>query len=285
MVLAVQRVVKAQDRESIRDLPAMVDAVKQELAPVEEQWGVKIHEFGFSTFSPTPETLEITQLRKLAEEKLALFRQFRDAGGLGETAAVALISGASSRCGRSEAADRQAAAGRSRRRPAGRWATSTTTEADGSMIAWHARLAVGWAWWLIDLALWRAPGRWSPAVPVSTKHTRSTVVLAFVAFLRMCGTTVQTGYAGVLFSFGRAKKVLEPGFHPLIPIVQEVRQAADPVGDARPAAAAADDRRRAGVRRRRDAGDAHHRPGEGDDARWTTCGPGASPCCRWRSPR
>src|SRR5262249_31977760 len=36
-------------------------------------------------------------------------------------------------------------------------------------------------------------------------------------------TTVQTGWAGVLFSWGRAKKVLEPGFHPLIPIVQQVR--------------------------------------------------------------
>jgi regulator of protease activity HflC (stomatin/prohibitin superfamily) len=92
MVLAVQRVVKAQDRESIRDLPAMVAQVKAELAPVEEQWGVKIHEFGFSTFSPTPETLEITQLRKLAEEKLGLFRQFREKG-LGAEAAVALISG------------------------------------------------------------------------------------------------------------------------------------------------------------------------------------------------
>jgi hypothetical protein len=92
MVLAVQRVVKAQDRESIRDLPAMVAQVKFELGPVEEQWGVQIHEFGFSTFSPTPETLEITQLRKLAEEKLGLFRQFREKG-LGAEAAVALISG------------------------------------------------------------------------------------------------------------------------------------------------------------------------------------------------
>jgi regulator of protease activity HflC (stomatin/prohibitin superfamily) len=92
MVLAVQRVVKAQDRQSIRDLPAMVAQVKAELAPVEDQWGVKIHEFGFSTFSPTPETLEITQLRNLAEEKLALYKQLR-ASGLGTEAAVALISG------------------------------------------------------------------------------------------------------------------------------------------------------------------------------------------------
>jgi regulator of protease activity HflC (stomatin/prohibitin superfamily) len=92
MVLAVQRVVKMKDRESIRDLPAMVAAVKQELAPAEAQWGFKIHEFGFSTFTPTPETLEITQLRKLAEEKLALYRQLREEG-LGVEAAVALISG------------------------------------------------------------------------------------------------------------------------------------------------------------------------------------------------
>lgn len=93
MVLAVQRVVKRQDRESIRNLPAMVAAVIDELLAVEEQWGVKIHEFGFSTFSPTAETLEITQLRKLAEEKLALFDQFTAKEGLPIEAAVALISG------------------------------------------------------------------------------------------------------------------------------------------------------------------------------------------------
>src|SRR5262245_55444172 len=46
---------------------------------------------------------------------------------------------------------------------------------------------------------------------------------AILAFIRSFGTTVQTGTAGVLFSFGRAKKVLEPGFHPLIPIFQQVR--------------------------------------------------------------
>src|SRR5947209_1942027 len=51
MVLAVQRVVKTQDRESIRDLKKMVAQVLEELVPVEEQWGVMIHEFGFSTFS------------------------------------------------------------------------------------------------------------------------------------------------------------------------------------------------------------------------------------------
>jgi regulator of protease activity HflC (stomatin/prohibitin superfamily) len=94
LVLAVQRVVRAQDRDSIRDLAGMIAAVREELRPVEEQWGIKIHEFGFSTFSPTPETLEITQLRKLAEEKLTLYQRFRRDVGLGEEAAVALISGA-----------------------------------------------------------------------------------------------------------------------------------------------------------------------------------------------
>lgn len=93
IVLAVQRVLKAQDRESIRDMPAIVAALKEELRPVEEKWGVLIHEIGFSTFSPSPETLEITQLSKLAEEKLDLYRRLRSAG-LREEAAVALISGA-----------------------------------------------------------------------------------------------------------------------------------------------------------------------------------------------
>src|SRR5256885_16272345 len=46
MVLAVQRVVMAQDRESIRDLAAMIAAVKVELGPIERQWGVQIHQFG-----------------------------------------------------------------------------------------------------------------------------------------------------------------------------------------------------------------------------------------------
>jgi regulator of protease activity HflC (stomatin/prohibitin superfamily) len=93
LVLAVQKVVNAQDRRSIRDLETMIAAVRRELASVEDQWGFQIHEFGFSTFSPTPETLEVTQLQRLAEEKLHLFQQFRDEG-LSEQAAVSLISGA-----------------------------------------------------------------------------------------------------------------------------------------------------------------------------------------------
>jgi regulator of protease activity HflC (stomatin/prohibitin superfamily) len=93
LVLAVQKAVNAQDRRSIREMDAMIAVVRRELAPVEEQWGFTIHEFGFSTFSPTPETLEVTQLQRLAEEKLSLFQQFRREG-LTEQAAVSLISGA-----------------------------------------------------------------------------------------------------------------------------------------------------------------------------------------------
>jgi regulator of protease activity HflC (stomatin/prohibitin superfamily) len=94
LVIIVQNVVKVQDRYTIRDMARMVDDVKQALRPVEQQWGVKVHEFGFSTFSPTPETLEITQLQKLADEKLSLYRQFHDEQKLSSEAAVSLISGA-----------------------------------------------------------------------------------------------------------------------------------------------------------------------------------------------
>jgi len=93
MTLAVQRVVKMQDRQSVRNYVAMIAAVQEELRPVEEQWGVKIKEIGFATFTPTPETLEVTQLAKLAEEKLGLFHRLRE-DGLGEEAAISLISGA-----------------------------------------------------------------------------------------------------------------------------------------------------------------------------------------------
>jgi regulator of protease activity HflC (stomatin/prohibitin superfamily) len=94
LVIIVQNVVKAQDRHTIRDMARMVAEVKEALRPVEQQWGVKVHEFGFSTLSPTPETLEITQLRRLAEEKLALYRRFHDEQKLSPEAAVSLISGA-----------------------------------------------------------------------------------------------------------------------------------------------------------------------------------------------
>ncbi|MCA8920781.1 MAG: SPFH domain-containing protein [Planctomycetes bacterium] len=93
LTIAVQRVVRARDRRSILELEAMVAAVEVELKPVCEQWGIRVHEFGFSDISPTPATLEVTQLRLLAEEKLRLYTAFRGEG-LGEEASVALVSGA-----------------------------------------------------------------------------------------------------------------------------------------------------------------------------------------------
>ncbi|MEZ5979450.1 MAG: SPFH domain-containing protein [Planctomycetota bacterium] len=46
---------------------------------------------------------------------------------------------------------------------------------------------------------------------------------AVAALVRACGTTIQSGTTGLLYSFGRVKKRLEPGFHVLIPFVQIAR--------------------------------------------------------------
>ncbi|MFN0008521.1 MAG: SPFH domain-containing protein [Planctomycetota bacterium] len=43
------------------------------------------------------------------------------------------------------------------------------------------------------------------------------------AIIRATGKIVQTGQTGLLFSFGRAKKVIGPGFRALIPFLQIVR--------------------------------------------------------------
>lgn len=93
VVLAVQKIVGACTRETIRDTEGMIVRIVAELAGVEEQWGVRILQFGFSNISPSTTTLEITQLDLLAREKQALYRGFR-ADGMSEEAAVALVTGA-----------------------------------------------------------------------------------------------------------------------------------------------------------------------------------------------
>lgn len=93
VVMAVQHIVQQQDRQSVKDTERLTELVRADLRPVEVQWGVRILQFGFSNISPSPATLEITQLDLLAREKLTLYRMFR-AEGLGDEAAVALISGA-----------------------------------------------------------------------------------------------------------------------------------------------------------------------------------------------
>ncbi len=93
VVLAVQRVVGAQDRRSIKDTEGLEEAIHAQLATVEEAWGVNILAVGFSNLSPSPATLEITQLELLARERLSLYGELRE-NGLSAEASVALVTGA-----------------------------------------------------------------------------------------------------------------------------------------------------------------------------------------------
>ncbi len=93
VVIAVQKVVQEQDRGSVQETAAMVARIHHELAEVEDQWGVRILQFGFSNISPSPASLEITQLDLLARERLELYHAFRSEG-LGAEASVALVTGA-----------------------------------------------------------------------------------------------------------------------------------------------------------------------------------------------
>jgi len=93
VVIVVQRIVSRQDRHTVTDVDNICDQIRTELREVEDQWGVRILQFGFSNISPSPTTLEITQLELLATEKLALYGKLREEG-LSEEASVALIAGA-----------------------------------------------------------------------------------------------------------------------------------------------------------------------------------------------
>ncbi|MBL4771594.1 MAG: SPFH domain-containing protein [Planctomycetes bacterium] len=93
VVIAVQEVVSNQDRVSVTDVEAMCTSIREKLRDVEDQWGVRILQFGFSNLSPSPTSLEITQLEMLALEKESLYKRLRQTG-LSEEASVALISGA-----------------------------------------------------------------------------------------------------------------------------------------------------------------------------------------------
>lgn len=107
VVIAVQQVLRDKDRRGIQDTDALCGEVRQALHEVEEAWGVDIVEFGFSNISPSPATLEITQLELLAKEKLSLYQHLRDEG-LGEEASVALIAGAVVSLGTAPPPDRAA---------------------------------------------------------------------------------------------------------------------------------------------------------------------------------
>jgi hypothetical protein len=49
-------------------------------------------------------------------------------------------------------------------------------------------------------------------------------IAVVLAFVRLWGTVIQTGWTGVLFVFGRARRTLQPGFHFLLPLVHLVRK-------------------------------------------------------------
>ncbi len=86
------------------------------------------------------------------------------------------------------------------------------------MIDW----LLGWLWWAVDAAWWLI-GVVTKAVIEWVRRNPYAAALALFAFIRMWGITVQTGQSGVLFSWGRPVRVLEPGFHPLIPFFQTAR--------------------------------------------------------------
>jgi regulator of protease activity HflC (stomatin/prohibitin superfamily) len=67
-------------------------------------------------------------------------------------------------------------------------------------------------WWLVDYVI------------TYVKNNPLQALIVAVIILRLFGTTVQTGWKGVLFSLGRVRRELEPGFHALIPFVQRVRK-------------------------------------------------------------
>ena len=71
---------KIWDRHSVRETDEMLRLIRDELRQVEDQWGVRILQFGFSNISPSPTTLEITQLELLAKEKQELYERFIASG-------------------------------------------------------------------------------------------------------------------------------------------------------------------------------------------------------------
>jgi hypothetical protein len=84
--------------------------------------------------------------------------------------------------------------------------------------------------WLLDAleSAWVFTARLASAVwkvaKERVKRRPGEAIALAIAFLRLFSTTVRSGHAGVLFHFGRARRVLEPGFHWLIPVVQRVRK-------------------------------------------------------------
>lgn len=95
VVVTIQRVISAQTRATITNTEELIEQIlgDEDLVWMQEQWGVTILQLGFSNISPSPATLEITQLDLLARERNQLYRELIE-GGTGPDVAVALVTGA-----------------------------------------------------------------------------------------------------------------------------------------------------------------------------------------------
>ncbi len=63
---------------------------------------------------------------------------------------------------------------------------------------------------------------WEGLLTVVKEDTFQFLVLLLV-FVRLLGTTVPSGKRGVLYRFGKVQRLLDPGFHWLLPAIQTVR--------------------------------------------------------------
>lgn len=90
--------------------------------------------------------------------------------------------------------------------------------------AFSAAWAAAWA---LTRLLWdwasRIPDLLGEQLLQFAKDNPYIVGLTIFGIVRAMGTTVQTGTTGVFFSFGRARREVQPGFVLMLPFVQKVR--------------------------------------------------------------
>lgn len=77
--------------------------------------------------------------------------------------------------------------------------------------------------WLFGAILSIVSFLWDLIVRFAKERPYAACLIAW-GIVRSFGVVVRSGQAGVLFRFGRAIKVLDAGFHPLLPVVHAVRK-------------------------------------------------------------
>jgi len=82
---------------------------------------------------------------------------------------------------------------------------------------------IGMLVWLWEFLVWLVGFSWRWTVDFVQRRPMA-ALFAVWGLLQLFGALVTTGWHGVLFSGGRARRVLDPGFHYLIPIWQQVRK-------------------------------------------------------------